>query len=99
MFIDSQHQAGTTTTFLALTLASLAAFFNRIGQPEIAATLYGATTRDAGTSLGSTVIDHLCNTLGTAAFDRCVATGAAMDTADAVRYAHHHIDHTRHYRP
>ena len=34
----------------------------------------------------------LRNTLDADTFDRCVATGAAMDTAEAVRYAHAQID-------
>ena len=40
-------------------------------------------------------IDHLRDTLGTDTFDRCVATGAAMDTAEAVRYAHALIEAAR----
>jgi hypothetical protein len=33
--------------------------------------------------------------LGDAAFDQCPATGAAMDLADTVEYARHHIELAR----
>ncbi len=80
--------------------ALLAVFFDRISRPEIAATLYGTTTHHAAVALGFTVaIDPVRNALGTDTFDRCVATGAAMDTAEAVRYAHHHINNTREHQP
>ncbi len=41
------------------------------------------------------VVDHVRNTLDTDTFDRCVATGTAMDTAEAVRYARTHIEVVR----
>lgn len=40
-------------------------------------------------------IDHVRNTLDTDTFDHCVATGAAMDTAEAVRYARTQIEAIR----
>jgi hypothetical protein len=41
------------------------------------------------------VVDHLRAALGNAAFDQCTATGAAMDLAEAVGYARHHIELAR----
>ena len=41
------------------------------------------------------VVDHVRNTFDTDTFDRCVATGAAMDTAEAVRYARTQIEAVR----
>jgi hypothetical protein len=41
------------------------------------------------------VVDQLRAVLGDAAFDQCAAIGPAMDLADAVGYARHHIELTR----
>jgi predicted ATPase len=100
--IDAFHRAGNIA-FLAATLASLSVFFDRFERPEIAATVYGASTRQASIGLVPNlpaVVDHLRSVLGDARFDKCVATGAAQSTADAVRYAqrqlrltHREIDH------
>jgi hypothetical protein len=82
----------------AMNFAYLAVSFDRFDQPDVAATLYGASTKQA---LGlyvvdlPPVVDHLRAALGDAAFDRCAATGAAMDLADAVKYARHHIELAR----
>ena len=95
--INSFHQAGDPTS-LAGTFAHLAMFFDRINRPQIAATLCGTTTRHPSKNLiigFVAAVDHVRNTLDTDTFDRCVATGAAMDTTEAVRYAHAHIDAIR----
>ncbi len=95
--LDSFHQAGDTTD-LAVTFAYLAVFYDRINQPEIAATLYGTTTHHPATNVNvafTPAIDHARNTLDTDTFDHCVATGAAMDTAEAVRYARTQIEAVR----
>ena len=66
-------------------------FFDRINLPEIATTLYGTTTHHpaiiGSLSAFAGAIEHVRTTLDNDTFDRCVATGAAMDTAEAVRYA------------
>ncbi len=90
--IDSFHQAGATTDTVA-TLATLAIFFDRFERPDLAATIYGMTT-SGSTSwvVGVTgVVDHLRTVLGTERFEDCVAAGAAMELADAVRYARQQI--------
>jgi hypothetical protein len=101
MSIHSFHQAGSTG-YLAGTLARLVVFFDGAGRPEIAATLSGATaTKDpvADLVLGfAAAVGHLRETLGADTFDTCVRAGAAMTIAEAVHYAHHHIDDTRQQR-
>ena len=87
--IDSSHRAGNVG-ILAIALVKLALFFDRVEQPEIAATIYGATTNYAMTSAMFPVpiaVDHLRTVLGDATFEECVATGAAMDISNAVQYA------------
>ena len=95
--INSFHQAGDPIT-LASTFGRLAVFFDRINRPEIAATVHGTITDHPVTNLVSgfvAAIDHVRNSLGTDTFDRCVATGAAMDTAEAVHYARTQIEVVR----
>jgi predicted ATPase/class 3 adenylate cyclase len=91
--IDAFHRAGNIA-FLAATLASLAVFFDRFERPEIAATVYGASTRQASISLVPNlpaVVEHLRSVLGDRRFDECVATGAGQSTAEAVRYAYRQL--------
>jgi predicted ATPase/class 3 adenylate cyclase len=95
--IDSSHRAGNVAV-LAQTLASLAIFFDRLDRPEIAATVYGASTNDASIQVVidlPTAVDHLRSVLGQTVFDQCVATGAAMTLGDAVAYARHQIQLAR----
>jgi hypothetical protein len=87
--IDAFQQAGNPAR-VATTLAALAGLLERFDKPEIAATIYGTTTNDASTILVVDlpgVVDRLRTTLGVARFDEYVATGAAMELADAVSYA------------
>ena len=95
--IDSFHRAGNIPN-LADTLAYMAVFFDRFERPEIAATVYGASTRHGIRTMVMDlphVVDNLCAVLGQISFDRCVAAGAAMEPADAVQYAHRQIELTR----
>jgi hypothetical protein len=92
--LDSLHRTGNAVT-LALVFANLAVCFDRIDQPDVAATIYGASTLQPVSQLVLElpgVVDHLRAVLGDTAFDNCAATGAAMDAADAVAYARHHIE-------
>jgi hypothetical protein len=80
------------------TLAYLVVCFDRFDQPDVAATLYGASTNWAVSQYVvelPAVVDHLRAALGDAAFDQCLATGAATDVTEAVGYARHHIDLAR----
>ena len=90
--IGSFHQAGDVAN-LAATLANLATFFDSDEHPEIAATIYGSTTAYTSTVMVANLpgtIEHLRTVLGDSRFDECVAAGAVMELADAVRFARHH---------
>ena len=92
--IDSFHRAGNVV-FLAAALASLAVVFDRLGRAEVAATIYGASTRQASIGLVPDLrhgITHLRSVLGAARFEELVAAGAEHDPADAVRFAHREIE-------
>lgn len=98
--IDSFHQAGNNTN-LAWMFANLTVFFDQTRRPEIAATFYGTTTNypAANLYLGfAAAVEHVRDILDTDTFDTCARTGATMTTAEAVHYAHHHIDDTRQQR-
>ena len=91
--LDSFHQAGNKAQ-LAFALASLAVFFHRDEQPEVAATLYGASTHQPFAAAAGdfpAAVDHLRAVLGDTVFNQYAATGAAMEPGDVVAYAHHHI--------
>lgn len=95
--IDSFHRAGDRGN-VGSALAYLAVFFDRIDRPEIAATLYGTTAHQDGSSVVADipgVLDHLQGVLGEAAFDAAVASGAVMESAAAVQYARHQIQIAR----
>jgi len=91
--IDGFHRAGNVAS-LAETLANVAVFFDRVGQPETAATVYGASANHASIHTVITLpkaLEHLRAVLGTTAFDNCAAAGAAMEVSDAVRYTRRQI--------
>ncbi len=91
--IDSFYRAGNVV-FLAATLASLAVFFDRFDEPEIAAVLYGSCSRHGSIRLVpslSNTVERIETKLGSAEFAQHVAIGAAMDTAAAVRHANEQI--------
>lgn len=95
--IESLHRIGNTA-HLAATMVNLAGLFDRIGDPGVAATLYGTTMSHAATNMVINLtgtVERVRDLLGDAAFDRCVAEGAAMASGDAVRYARHHIELAR----
>jgi len=99
--IDTLHRAGNQAN-LAVTLADLALVFGRMGRPDVAATIYGASSHDPGTArvLGLVEeIDRLRSTLGEAVFDGCVAAGAVMEPGEAVRYARAQIQAARRALP
>jgi hypothetical protein len=95
--LDSFQRAGNAAS-LGGTFAFLAVGFDRLDQPEVAATLYRAGTNHPGSQYlidVPAVVDHLRAALGDANFDQYSDTGAAMDLADAVGYARHHIELAR----
>jgi predicted ATPase/class 3 adenylate cyclase len=94
--LDSVHRAGNVTN-AASTLAYLAVCFDRFDRPDVAATLYGVSSSNQTILVIGLpgAVEHLRTVLGDAAFDQCAATGAAMDLAEAVEYARHHIELAR----
>jgi hypothetical protein len=96
--LDSFHSASNIAV-LGTTFAVLAVSFDRFDRPDVAATLYGASTTNQ-TIIHLVIglpdaVARLRSLLGDAAFDQCAATGAAMDLAEAVGYARHHIELSR----
>ena len=91
--MDSWQRAGDLY-HLPLALAGLAMCFARLGEHEVASTIYGGST--ALLSMPSVAgllqaVEQLRADLGPAEFDRCVAIGASMETGDAVAYARQQI--------
>jgi predicted ATPase len=91
--VDSFHRSGNVAD-LAATLAYVAIFFDRVGKPDIAASIYGAVSRHGSVRLVpdlASVVAHICVDLGDTVVEECVAAGAAMEPADAVRYTRDQI--------
>ena len=91
--ITSSHLASNHTD-LATSLAGLAVYFDRAGQPATAATLYGSASGYPVTARVLNVaatVEHLRTLLGPVAFDEHVAAGAAMEVGAAVAYARQQI--------
>jgi hypothetical protein len=83
-------------------LAAAAIFFDRAGKSEVAATVYGGSTRAGREAfvLGlSSVLEHLGSVLGSARFEECVAAGAGMELPDVVRYAREQLRAVESARP
>jgi tetratricopeptide (TPR) repeat protein len=93
--IDAFHRAGNRS-LLALALAYLAVLFDRVRQPDIAVSVYGASAGYPGVSVAAVpglpdTVEHLRDTLGPAVFDACLAAGQAMELGEAVAYARRQI--------
>ena len=87
--ITAFHQTGNVGTLLFV-LTDLAVGLDRLERPVAAATLCGAIKRGRASESDRRIpglVDHLRTVLGGTHFEACVATGAAMDLAEAVRYA------------
>jgi tetratricopeptide (TPR) repeat protein len=79
------HNAGNHASS-ATTLGLVAVLFHRLDQPELAATIYGMSTR-IGISMVARlpeVLDQLRAALGDRRFDACVEVGAAMEFDEAM---------------
>ena len=85
--VASYHRAGNHGS-VATTLAQVAVLFSQIDRPEIAATIYGTSTRHGVSMIANLpeVVEHLRNVLGADAFERRAATGAAMEFDGAMEY-------------
>ena len=95
--IDTFHRNGNMAGLNEM-LACLAIFFDRIDRPKIAATLCGACADHPSfhSAYIPRTVDHLRGVLGETAFNQHTTIGAAMESADAVAYARHQIQETRH---
>jgi tetratricopeptide (TPR) repeat protein len=95
--IRNMHDSGDTTN-IRVSLAALAAFFDRLGRHEAAATIAGFALSPL-TALAypelSTAIAHLRNALGEATYESLARQGEAMTTAAIVTYAYDQIDQAR----
>jgi hypothetical protein len=83
---------------VAVAFADMAVLFDRLAEPDIAATLYGAAGRhgDIGWVLNlPSVVERLRETLGERDFDDCVAAGAGLDIGAAVNYAQQQVRSAR----
>ena len=85
--VASYHQAGNHGS-VATTLAQVAVLFSRIDRPQIAATIYGTSTRHGISMIANLpeVLEHLETVLGADDFERRVATGAAMEFDEAMEF-------------
>jgi hypothetical protein len=95
--VDAADRGGSHT-LLGVALANLASVLCDLGRAEIAATVYGSSTRYpsiANVPSLPDLIEHPRQELGEPTFDQRVAAGAAMETADAVRYARQQIQTVR----
>ena len=85
--VASYHRAGNHGS-VATTLAQVAVLFSRIDRPEIAATIYGTSTRHGISMIANLpeVVEHLETVLGADDFERRAATGAAMEFDEAMEF-------------
>jgi hypothetical protein len=95
--IRNFHNAGDTTAF-RVPLAILAAFFDRLGRYEPAATISGfalSPIAAAGVPEITTAIAHLRDVLGEATYESLARKGETMTTAAMATYAYDQIDQAR----
>ncbi len=95
--IRNFHNSGNTTTMHG-PLAVLAAFFDRLGHHESAATIAGFAFSPLTTGVFSeinTAITHLREVLGDQTYESLARKGETMTTAAMVTYAYDQIDQAR----
>ena len=97
--IGNHHDAGNTY-LIRIPLGYLAAFFDRLGRYEPAATIAGSVITSPLAALPlmaefGTAIAHLRTVLGEATYESFARKGEAMTTAEMVTYAYDQIDQAR----
>jgi hypothetical protein len=95
--IRNYHDAGNTTLIHG-PLAALAAFFDRLGRHEPAATIAGfalSPLTTTGLPEINTAIAHLRDVLGDPAYESLARAGEKMTTAAIAAYAYDQIDQAR----
>ena len=88
--IESHYRTGDHAD-LAAALSYGAVLFDRLEQPDVAATLYGLNPNSPLNMDLPATGHHLGLVLGEAQFERCLAVAGSMTRSDTVEYAHHHI--------
>jgi predicted ATPase/class 3 adenylate cyclase len=95
--IRNYHDSGNTTTIRS-PLANLAAFLDRLGRYEAAATIAGFAFSPQTTVWArkiNTTIAHLRDVLGDQTYASLARKGETMTTAEMVTYAYDQIDQAR----
>ena len=95
--IRNFHDSGNTTT-MRVPLAVLAAFFDRLGRYEPAATIAGFAVNPLAATCApeiTTAIAHLRDVLGDQTYESLARKGETMTTAAMVTYAYDQIDQAR----
>ena len=92
--IRNHHDSGNIT-MIRTPLAVLAAFLDRLGRYEAAATIAGFAFSPLTASQLSTVIAHLRDVLGEATYESLARQGQTMSTAEMVANAYDQIDQAR----
>jgi predicted ATPase len=95
--IRSHHESGNTTG-ISTPLALLAAFFDRLGRYEAAATIAGFAFKPVTSASFrelTTTITHLRDVLGDTAYESLAHEGATLTTAAMANYAFDQIDQAR----
>jgi predicted ATPase len=97
--IGNYHDSGNTY-MIRLPLGFLAAFFDRLGRYEPAATIAGFAVTSPLVAVASsaefgTAVAHLRNVLGETAYESLARQGETMTTAEVVTYAFAQIDQAR----
>ena len=99
MAIRNYHDSGNTY-MIRIPLAILAAFFDRLGRYEPAATIAGFAVTSPLAALPvmaefGTAITHLRDVLGDQTYESLARKGETMTTAAMVTYAYDQIDQAR----
>ena len=95
--IHNHHETGNTTT-IRVPLADLAAFLDRLGRYEPAATIAAFSVQSphrSGVPKINTAIAHLRDVLGDKTYESPARKGEAMTTAAMATYAYDQIDQAR----
>ncbi len=95
--IRNYHNAGDTTT-IRISLAILAALFDRLGRYEPAATIAGFALSPfsaSGVPEITTAITHLRGVLGEVTYESLARTGQTKTTSEMVTYLYDQIDQAR----
>ena len=95
--IRNFYESGNVA-YIPFALATLAVFLNRLGRLKPAATIAGfavVSPLSASVPQLSTVITHLRDVLGEAAYESLARKGETMTTAEMATYAYDQIDQAR----